>query len=110
MTGIELRWADVEFEITPAGTVRGAEVIRGPGDHEWIMPVVKTIKERLYTPVRADADAPVNVRTERYSLTATFGKKINSNIPRRLLNGRFERLDISQPPPPNPAPAPVPQG
>ena len=106
VTGVDLRWADIEFEITPAGTVKDVEVIRGPGDHGWVMPVVATIKERIYTPIRADVDAPANVRTERYSLTATFEKPINSNIARRVDDARFERLDITQPPSPPPAASP----
>ena len=110
-SGTTLRWADIEYQIMPSGGVEHVVVTRGDGEHSWTAPIVDMIRGRLYTRIPLAPGSQPVTRTERYSLTATFDDIANSKIPRRVINPRYERLDMTQLPPtpeaPEPEPAPA---
>jgi hypothetical protein len=86
-------WLDVQFTITPAGTVSDLKVARSDGDIFWAKPLLASIKGRRYTPARADSVG--SRRLERYTYTSGYDGYSGTRVADRTPQGRVEFIDLS---------------
>ncbi len=68
---VEDRWVDLGFWINSEGRVEDVEILRSEGSTDWVAPVLKSLKSRIYTPAKSkNGTDPGFYAVERYSLTA----------------------------------------
>jgi hypothetical protein len=95
---VENRWVDIGFWIGVDGKVDEPEILRNKGDTDWADVVLKSIKTRVYAPLKAEADnSTLGVYAiERYSLTAQYENDVTgSRIRQRSPVARIERTDLT---------------
>lgn len=95
---VENRWVDIGFWIGVDGKVDEPEILRNKGDTDWADVVLKSIKTRVYAPLKAEADnSTLGVYAiERYSLTAQYENDVTgSRIRQRSPVARIKRTDLT---------------
>lgn len=95
---VEKRWVDIGFWISADGKVDEPEVIRSQGDTKWTDVVLKSIKTRIYAPLKAEKDgsSPGIYAIERYSLTAQYEDDVTgTRIRQRSPVAKIERIDLT---------------
>ncbi len=90
---IGLRWADIGYWIKPDGSVETPVLLRGNLGDARVASLSAWITRRRYAPFFNDAGG--QYRAERVTLTADYAVPKGSLIARRLLNPRYEFLDIT---------------
>lgn len=95
---VDKRWVDVGFWIGADGKVDEPEILRSEGDTKWTDVVLKSIKTRIYAPLKAEKDgaSPGVYAIERYSLTAQFEDDVTgTRIRQRSPIAKIERIDLT---------------
>jgi hypothetical protein len=95
---VENRWVDIGFWIGVDGKVDEPEILRNKGDTDWADVVLKSIKTRVYAPLKAEGDGSTFgvYAIERYSLTAQYENDVTgSRIRQRSPVARIERTDLT---------------
>lgn len=95
---VDKRWVDIGFWIGADGKVDEPEILRSEGDTKWTDVVLKSIKTRIYAPLKAEKDgaSPGVYAIERYSLTAQFEDDITgTRIRQRSPIAKIERIDLT---------------
>lgn len=71
---VEKRWVDIGFWISADGKVDEPEILRSEGGTDWTDVVLKSIKTRIYAPLKVETvgTTPGIYAIERYSLTAQY--------------------------------------
>ena len=95
---VEKRWVDIGFWISADGKVDEPEIIRQQGNTDWTDVVVKSIKSRLYAPLKAEKDgtSPGVYAVERYTLTANYEDDVTgTRIRQRSPVAKIERIDLT---------------
>ncbi len=95
---VEDRWVDLGFWINSEGRVEDVEVLRSEGSTDWVAPVLKSLKSRIYTPAKAKNDTdPGFYAVERYSLTADWVyDNTGTRIRQRSAVPKIQRMDLSE--------------
>ncbi|WP_397576612.1 hypothetical protein [Sphingorhabdus sp.] len=91
-------WVDIGFWIGADGKVDEPEILRNQGGTDWTDVVLKSIKTRIYAPLKAEKDdaAPGIYAVERYSLTAQYENDVTgTRIRQRSPIARIERTDLT---------------
>jgi len=92
------QWVDIGFWISQDGQVSDVEVLRQKGSTDWARPVMKSIKKRVYAPLRQNGDStPGFYMVERYTLTARVaqGGGTGTHLRVREARPRIEMLDLT---------------
>jgi hypothetical protein len=95
---VENRWVDIGFWIGVDGKVDEPEILRNKGDTDWADVVLKSIKTRVYAPLKAEGDGSTFgvYAIERYSLTAQYENDVTgSRIRQRSPVARIKRTDLT---------------
>lgn len=95
---VEKRWVDIGFWIGADGKVDEPEILRNQGGSDWTDVVLKSIKTRIYAPLKAEKDGatPGIYAIERYSLTAQYENDVTgTRIRQRSPIARIERTDLT---------------
>lgn len=95
---VENRWVDIGFWIGVDGKVDEPEILRNKGDTDWADVVLKSIKTRVYAPLKAEADnSTLGVYAiERYSLTAQYENDVTgTRVRQRSPVAKIERMDLT---------------
>ena len=95
---VEKRWVDIGFWIGADGKVDEPEILRNEGGTDWTDVVLKSIKTRIYAPLKADKDGttPGIYAIERYSLTAQYENDVTgTRVRQRSPIARIERTDLT---------------
>jgi tetratricopeptide (TPR) repeat protein len=95
---VEKRWVDIGFWIGADGKVDEPEILRSQGDTKWTDVVLKSIKTRIYAPLKAEKDgtSPGIYAIERYSLTAQYEDDVTgTRIRQRSPVAKIERIDLT---------------
>lgn len=98
MQVVDKRWVDIGFWISADGKVDEPEIIRQQGNADWTDVVVKSIKSRLYAPLKAEKDgtSPGVYAVERYTLTAQYEDDVTgTRIRQRSPVAKIERIDLT---------------
>ena len=98
MQVVEKRWVDIGFWISADGKVDEPEILRSQGDTKWTDVVLKSIKSRIYAPLKAEKDgtSPGIYAIERYSLTAQYADDVTgTRIRQRSPIAKIERIDLT---------------
>lgn len=98
MQVVDKRWVDIGFWIGADGKVDEPEILRSEGDTKWTDVVLKSIKTRIYAPLKAEKDgaSPGVYAIERYSLTAQFEDDVTgTRIRQRSPIAKIERIDLT---------------
>lgn len=98
MQVVDKRWVDIGFWISADGKVDEPEVIRQQGNTDWTDVVIKSIKTRVYAPLRAEKDgtSPGIYAVERYTLTAQYEDDVTgTRIRQRSPVAKIERIDLT---------------
>lgn len=98
MQVVDKRWVDVGFWISADGKVDEPEIIRQQGNTDWTDVVIKSIKTRVYAPLRAEKDgtSPGIYAVERYTLTAQYEDDVTgTRIRQRSPVAKIERIDLT---------------
>lgn len=98
MQVVEKRWVDIGFWISADGKVDEPEIIRKEGNSDWTDVVLKSIKSRIYAPLKAENDgsSPGVYAIERYTLTAQFEDNVTgTRIRQRSPIAKIERIDLT---------------
>ena len=96
MQVVDKRWVDVGFWISADGKVDEPEIIRQQGNTDWTDVVIKSIKTRVYAPLKAEKDgtSPGIYAVERYTLTAQYEDDVTgTRIRQRSPVAKIERID-----------------
>lgn len=94
----EDQWIDIAFYVLPDGRVSDADVVRRSPRltrDVWVQPVLSSVANRRYAPLKRDPRDPGLLRVERYSLTSRYAPSTRSRIPTRDLVPQLEVLDLS---------------
>jgi hypothetical protein len=97
----EDKWIDVGFWVGADGRVKDLEILRKSGSADWTPPVLRSIRGRIYAPLKEDS-----FRVERYSYTSLWEFRTGSRLRQRSADARVEYLDLTAAPPPAKASAP----
>lgn len=91
------QWVDIGFWIGQDGHVSDIEVLRQKGSVDWTKPVMKSIANRVYAPLRQDGDAtPGFYMVERYTLTARVAdEETGTHLRVRESHPRVEMLELT---------------
>ena len=95
---VEKRWVDIGFWISADGKVDEPEILRSEGGTDWTDVVLKSIRTRIYAPLKADTagTAPGVYAIERYSLTAQYENDVTgTRIRQRSPIAKIERTDLT---------------
>jgi hypothetical protein len=93
MTG--LRWVDIGYWIRADGTTEDIQLLRGSDRLEWAEPLRKWLAARRYAPTaKSPGEQQGSYRVDRFTLTANYERPIGSLIRRRMLDPRFERMEM----------------
>jgi hypothetical protein len=95
---VEKRWVDIGFWIGADGKVDEPEILRNQGGTDWTDVVLKSIKTRIYAPLKAESEGttPGIYAIERYSLTAQYENDVTgTRIRQRSPIARIERTDLT---------------
>ena len=98
MQVVDKRWVDVGFWISADGKVDEPEIIRQQGNTDWTDVVIKSIKTRVYAPLKAEKDgtSPGIYAVERYTLTAQYEDDVTgTRIRQRSPVAKIERIDLT---------------
>jgi hypothetical protein len=98
MQVVDKRWVDIGFWISADGKVDEPEIIRQSGNTDWTDVVLKSIKTRIYAPLRAEKDgsSPGIYAVERYTLTAQYEDDVTgTRIRQRSPVAKIERIDLT---------------
>jgi tetratricopeptide (TPR) repeat protein len=98
MQVVDKRWVDIGFWISADGKVDEPEIIREEGNTDWTDVVIKSIKSRIYAPLKAEKDgtSPGVYAVERYTLTAQFeDDTTGTRIRQRSPVAKIERIDLT---------------
>jgi hypothetical protein len=98
MQVVDKRWVDIGFWISADGKVDEPEIIREMGNSDWTDVVIKSIKSRIYAPLKAEKDgtSPGVYAVERYTLTAQFeDDTTGTRIRQRSPVAKIERIDLT---------------
>ena len=98
MQVVDKRWVDIGFWISADGKVDEPEVIRQQGNTDWTDVVIKSIKTRVYAPLKAEKDgtSPGIYAVERYTLTAQYEDDVTgTRIRQRSPVAKIERIDLT---------------
>jgi hypothetical protein len=95
---VEDRWVDIGFWINSEGRVEDTEILRSEGSTDWVAPVVKSLKSRIYTPAKSkNGTDPGFYAVERYSLTADWVyDNTGTRIRQRSAVPKIQRMDLSE--------------
>ncbi|OYY68026.1 hypothetical protein [Sphingomonas sp. 28-63-12] len=93
---VDNQWVDIGFQITSAGTVGEAEVLRisPKANGHWIKPILVSIAGRRYAPLATDS--PSAMRVERYTFTASWTTVTGSRLRVRSPIPRIEMVDLTR--------------
>lgn len=104
------QWVDLSFYVTPDGRVADVGILRTSPKLQfdlWVKPILGSIAQRRYLPMKRDPNDPGVLRVERYTLTSLMEQRTGSRISQRGPEPRIESLDLSiDPVPPAPASSP----
>lgn len=92
------QWVDVGFWIGQDGKVSDVEVLRQKGSTQWAKPVMKSIRRRVYAPLKQNGDStPGFYMVERYTLVArvTQGEETGTRLRIRESRPRIEMLELT---------------
>lgn len=95
---VEKRWVDIGFWIGADGKVDEPEILRNQGGTDWTDVVLKSIKTRIYAPLKAESEGttPGIYAIERYSLTAQYENDVTgTRIRQRSPIAKIERTDLT---------------
>ena len=95
---VDKRWVDIGFWISADGKVDEPEIIRQQGNTDWTDVVIKSIKTRVYAPLKAEKDgtSPGIYAVERYTLTAQYEDDVTgTRIRQRSPVAKIERIDLT---------------
>jgi hypothetical protein len=95
---VEDRWVDIGFWIGADGRVDEPEILRSEGSTNWTDVVVKSIKSRIYAPLKAEKDgsSPGVYAVERFSITAGYeDATTGTRIRQRSPVAKIERIDLT---------------
>jgi hypothetical protein len=95
---VENRWVDIGFWIGVDGKVDEPEILRNKGDTDWADVVLKSIKTRIYAPLKAEGDGSTFgvYAIERYSLTAQYENDVTgTRVRQRSPVAKIERMDLT---------------
>lgn len=95
---VEKRWVDIGFWIGADGKVDEPEILRNQGGTDWTDVVLKSIKTRIYAPLKAEEGGatPGIYAIERYSLTAQYENDVTgTRIRQRSPIAKIERTDLT---------------
>jgi len=95
---VEKRWVDVGFWISADGKVDETEILRSQGSTDWTDVVLKSIKTRIYAPLKAETEGAAAgfYAIERYSLTAQYENDVTgTRIRQRSPIAKIERIDLT---------------
>ena len=95
---VEKRWVDIGFWISADGKVDEPEILRSEGGTGWTDVVLKSIKTRIYAPLKVEkaGTTPGIYAIERYSLTAQFENDVTgTRIRQRSPIAKIERTDLT---------------
>lgn len=95
---VEKRWVDIGFWIGADGKVDEPEILRHEGGTDWTDVVLKSIKTRIYAPLKASSEGttPGIYAIERYSLTAQYENDVTgTRIRQRSPIAKIERTDLT---------------
>lgn len=98
MQVVDKRWVDIGFWISADGKVDEPEIIRQQGNTDWTDVVIKSIKTRVYAPLKAEKDgtSPGIYAVERYTLTAQYEDDVTgTRIRQRSPVAKIERIDLT---------------
>ena len=98
MDDFEDQWVDISFQITPAGTVSEAAILRKSPklSGDWVKPILVAVAARRYAPL--ETDSPGFLRVERYSFTASWTTLTGTHMRVRSPVPRIEVVDLSRDP------------
>jgi hypothetical protein len=90
---VQIQWADVGYDIQPDGQIANLRVVRSSSDTlGWLSETLSSLAAQRFT---THAGPGAQQRLERYTQTADIVVPIGSFIPRRAINGRIVRLDLT---------------
>ncbi|WP_411291526.1 hypothetical protein [Sphingorhabdus sp.] len=95
---VEKRWVDIGFWISADGKVDEPEILRSEGGTGWTDVVLKSIKTRIYAPLKVEkaGTTPGIYAIERYSLTAQYENDVTgTRIRQRSPIAKIERTDLT---------------
>lgn len=95
---VEDRWVDIGFWIGADGRIDEPEILRSEGSTDWTDVVVKSIKSRIYAPLKAEKDgsSPGVYAVERFSITAGYeDATTGTRIRKRSPVAKIERIDLT---------------
>lgn len=95
---VEDRWVDIGFWIGADGRVEEPEILRSEGSTDWTDVVVKSIKSRIYAPLKAEKEgsSPGIYAVERFSITAGYeDATTGTRIRKRSPVAKIERIDLT---------------
>ena len=95
---VEKRWVDIGFWISTDGKVDEPEILRSEGGTGWTDVVLKSIKTRIYAPLKVEkaGTTPGIYAIERYSLTAQYENDVTgTRIRQRSPIAKIERTDLT---------------
>lgn len=98
MQVVDRRWVDIGFWINADGKVEEPEIIRKQGNSDWTDVVIRSIRSRIYAPLRSEKNgvAPGIYAVERYTLTAQFEDDVTgTHIRQRSPVAKIERIDLT---------------
>lgn len=100
MENFENQWVDISFWVTPAGKVSDAQVLRQSPQlaGRWVQPIVASIADRRYAPLKMDPQDPGVLRVERYSFTSHWTERLGTRIRQREAIPQIEMVDLSRDP------------
>lgn len=95
---VEKRWVDIGFWIGADGKVDEPEILRSQGSTDWTDVVLKSIKTRIYAPLKSETEGAAAgfYAIERYSLTAQYENDVTgTRIRQRSPIAKIERIDLT---------------
>lgn len=95
---VEKRWVDIGFWIGADGKVDEPEILRSQGSTDWTDVVLKSIKTRIYAPLKSETEGAAGgfYAIERYSLTAQYENDVTgTRIRQRSPVAKIERIDLT---------------
>ncbi len=92
--GFDKVWADIGFWIRPDGRIADVEILRQSGGSDWLKPVLKSIRGRIYSPLQGE-NQEGSFRVERYTYTSLWVFESGSRIRSRTGEPRIEFHDLT---------------
>jgi hypothetical protein len=90
---VQIQWADVGYDIQPDGQITNLRVVNSSSNAlGWLSETLSSLAAQRFT---THAGPGAQSRLERYTQTADIIVPIGSFIPRRAINGRIARLDLT---------------